>query len=118
VFPSSSQQVPQDIPDITSILSHIVWTEFNFHVNCKNGSITKLLFSGVGAKGVLLLGTAHYSRKIGDGRNQCGLKEKKEKLWGTFECDSLEHIIIFTQQYLHGNSSSFALAYLIKETWE
>ncbi len=78
MFPSSSQQVPQDIPDITSILSHIVLTEFNFHVNCKNGSITKLLFSGVGAKGVLLLGTAHYSR-IGDGRNQCGLKEKRKE---------------------------------------
>ncbi len=79
MFPSSSQQVPQDIPDITSILSHIVWTEFNFHVNCKNGSITKLLFSGVGAKGVLLLGTAHYSRKIGDGRNQCGSFKRKKK---------------------------------------
>jgi hypothetical protein len=63
VFLSSSQQVPQDIPDITSILCHIVWTEFNFHVNCKNGSITKLLFSGVGAKGVLLIGDCPLFQK-------------------------------------------------------
>jgi hypothetical protein len=33
VFPLSSHSVVQDIPNSTSILSHIVWPQFNFHIH-------------------------------------------------------------------------------------
>jgi hypothetical protein len=88
MFPSSSQWVPQHVPNITTLLSHMLWQKLNFHTHIHTYISNLLWWTWMKHLFASNFWSAQCFKKFGDGPIKVTHLNFIKKNQTYFGCDS------------------------------